>query len=137
MENIFTDIQTVAIIGCSSNTYRTSHHIASYIQRAGFRMIPINPNETEVLGEACYDTIFDVPDDITIDMVDIFRNKKYTAEMVKQIVEWSKESGQKPVIWTQLNVSTPEAKQLADDAGLEYVENRCLMVEHRRIEGEL
>ncbi len=100
-------------------------------------MIPINPNETEVLGEACYDTIFDVPDDITIDMVDIFRNKKYTAEMVKQIVEWSKESGQKPVIWTQLNVSTPEAKQLADDAGLEYVENRCLMVEHRRIEGEL
>lgn len=95
-------------------------------------MIPINPNETEVLGELCYDTIFDVPGDLAIDMIDIFRNKQYTEEMVQQIIEWSKESGQKPVIWTQLDVSTPEAKQLAEDAGFEYVENRCLMVEHRK-----
>lgn len=95
-------------------------------------MIPINPNETEVLGEPCYDTIFDVPGDLTIDMIDIFRNKRYTQEMVQQIIEWSKESGQKPVIWTQLDVSTPEAKQLAENAGFEYVENRCLMVEHRK-----
>lgn len=100
-------------------------------------MIPINPNETDILGETCYDTISDVPDDIIIDIVDIFRNKKYTAEMVEEIVEWSKEAGQKPVIWTQLDVSTPEAKQLAEDAGFDYVENRCLMVDHRRIAGEL
>lgn len=100
-------------------------------------MIPINPNETDVLGETCYKSIFNVPDNIEIDIIDIFRNKKYSAEMVKEIVEWSKESGQKPVIWTQLNVSTPEAKKLAEDAGFQYIENRCLMVEHRRIIGDL
>lgn len=137
MKNVFTDSQTIAVIGCSSNAYRTSHHIATYIQEAGFRMIPINPNETDVLGETCYNSIFNVPDDIKIDIIDIFRNKKYSAEMVKEIVEWSEESGQKPVIWTQLNVSTPEAKKLAEDAGIEYIENRCLMVEHRRMTGDL
>lgn len=100
-------------------------------------MIPINPNETDVLGEHCYDSVFDLPDDLEIDIIDIFRNKRYSEKMVKEIVDWSKESGQKPLIWTQLNVSTPEAKQMAEDAGLEYVENRCLMVEHRRMTGEL
>jgi len=97
----------------------------------GLEMIPINPNETEVLGKVCYPSIFDVPESMIIDVVDIFRNKKYTEEMVKEIVEWSKKSGQKPVIWTQLDVSTDAAKKLARDNGFEYVENSCLMVEHR------
>ena len=95
-------------------------------------MIPINPNETEVLGETCYDTISDLPDELTIDMVDIFRNKKYTEKMVSEIVKWSESTGQKPIIWTQLNVSTPEAKKLAEENGFEYIENKCLMVEHRK-----
>jgi len=94
-------------------------------------MIPINPNETEVLGETCYDSIFDLPDNISIDMIDIFRNKKYTEKTVSEIVEWSESSGQKPIIWTQLNVSTPKAKEMAEENGFEYIENRCLMVEHR------
>ncbi len=94
-------------------------------------MIPINPNESTVLGKICYDTIFDLPDDITVDVVDIFRNKKYTEEMVRDIVEWSKISGQKPVIWTQLDVSSDAAKKLAEENGFDYVENSCFMVEHR------
>ena len=127
----FDSIDTIAIIGLSSNPGRTSHQIASYMQGEGFRIVPINPNETEVLGEKCYDSMKDLPADIRIDMVDIFRNKEYTADMVKEVAEWSKETGQSPVVWTQLNVSTPEAKQIAAEAGLEYIENRCLMVEHR------
>jgi len=94
-------------------------------------MIPINPNEASVLGNTCYDTIFDLPANIKVDVVDIFRNKKYTEEMVRDIVEWSKKSGQKPVIWTQLDVSTDTAKKLAEDNGFDYVENSCFMVEHR------
>ncbi len=131
MKNVFKDIHTIAVIGCSSNPNRTSHHIARYIQDVGYRMIPINPNETEVLGETCYDSIFDLPDNISIDMIDIFRNKKYTEKTVSEIVEWSESSGQKPIIWTQLNVSTPKAKEMAEENGFEYIENRCLMVEHR------
>jgi len=132
LKNVFKDLQTIAVLGCSSNSYRTSHQISKYIQEEGFRMIPINPNETEVLGETCYDTVFDLPDDLTIDMIDIFRNKQYTEKMVEEIVEWSQQTGQKPVIWTQLNVSTPKAKELAEEHGFEYIENRCLMVEHRK-----
>lgn len=132
MKKVLSDIQTVAIIGCSSNPYRTSHHIAKYIQSSGIRIVPINPNETDVLGEQCYDTIFDLPEALTIDMIDIFRNKRYTEKMVEEIVEWSEKSGQKPTIWTQLDVSTDKAKAMAEENGFEYVENRCLMVEHRK-----
>ncbi len=94
-------------------------------------MIPINPHEENVLGETCYNTIFDLPGDAEIDVIDIFRNKMYTEEMVREIIEWSKKTGQKPVIWTQLDVSTDRAKKMAENSGFEYVENRCFMVEHR------
>lgn len=98
----------------------------------GYRLIPINPNETDVLGEPCYDSIFNLPDHLSIDVIDIFRNKKYTEKTVSEIVEWSESTGQKPIIWTQLNVSTPKAKEMAEKNGFEYIENRCLMVEHRK-----
>jgi len=132
LKNVFKDIHTIAVIGCSSNPNRTSHQIARYIQDVGYRLIPINPNETDVLGEPCYDSIYDLPDNLSIDMIDIFRNKKYTEKTVSEIVEWSESTGQKPIIWTQLNVSTPKAKEMAEKNGFEYIENRCLMVEHRK-----
>lgn len=119
------------MLGCSSNPYRTSFHIAQYIVEAGLQMIPINPHEESVLGEKCYDTVFDLPKDAEIDVIDIFRNKMYTEEMVREIIEWSKQTGQKPVIWTQLDVSTDAAKELAEENGFKYVENKCFMVEHR------
>lgn len=127
------DIKTIAVIGCSSNTYRTSNHITDYLIKAGFEVIPINPNETEVFGKHSYDSILDLPDDLQVDLVDIFRNKKYTDEMVQEIVEWSNRTGQKPVVWTQLDVSTDQAKERAEQNGLPYVENRCLMVEHKKV----
>ena len=133
MKDLLRTIKTVAVIGCSSNPYRTSHHIASYLQDNGIRVIPINPNESEVLGEKTYDTILDLPEGLDIDIVNIFRNKRFTREMVEEIVEWSESTEQKPVVWTQLDVSTDSARKLAEDHGLEYVENRCLMVEHRRM----
>lgn len=137
LKKVLSDIQTVAVIGCSSNSYRTSHHIAKYLQSAGIRIVPINPNETEVLGELCYNTVFDLPEDFEIDVIDIFRNKRYTEKMVKEIVKWSEESGKKPIIWTQLDVSTDKARAMAKKNGFEYVENRCLMVEHRKFTGDL
>jgi len=121
------------VIGLSSNSWRTSNHIAEYLQRNNFRIIPVNPNEEEVLGEKSYDSMKVLPDDLQIDIIDIFRNKKYTAEMVQDIVEWSNKTGQKPVIWTQLDVSSEKAKSLAEENGFEYVENRCLMVEHSKL----
>ena len=123
---------TIAIIGCSANKYRTSYHIASYLKENGYRIIPVNPNYEEILGQTCYPAMSEIPSKHTVDIVDIFRDSEHTAEMVRDIVEWSKKTGQKPLIWTQLTVSSDEAKSLAEDAGFDYVENRCIMVEHSK-----
>lgn len=133
MKNITEQLQkanTVAIIGCSANKYRTSYHIASYLKENGYRIIPVNPNYEVVLDQKCYSSMEDIPDNQEIDIVDIFRDSKYTADMVRDIVKWTEKSGQKPLVWTQLAVSSPEAKSLAEEAGLDYVENRCIMVQH-------
>lgn len=133
MKNITEQLEqakTVAIIGCSANKYRTSYHIASYLKENGYRIIPVNPNYEVVLGEKCYSNMEDIPGDHKIDIVDIFRDSEHTADMVRNIVKWTEKSGQKPLVWTQLAVSSPEAKSLAEDAGLEYVENKCIMVQH-------
>ena len=133
LEKRLISAETIAVIGCSDKEYRTSYHIAKYLQRSGYRIIPVNPNISESLNEKSYASMDDIPYGQKIDIVDIFRNKKYTAEMVKQVIDWSDKTGQKPLIWTQLDVSVNEAKNLANAAGLQYVGNRCLMVEYQRL----
>ena len=131
LKNLLQSVRTIAVVGWSSNPYRTSYHIADYLIKAGFTVIPVNPNEEEVFGLTCYDSLNDIPDDMKIDLIDIFRNKRYALETIEEIVEWSRKRNQKPVIWTQLDVSTDAAKKLAVENGFRYVENRCIMVEHR------
>ncbi len=133
IKEIFNQTKTIAVIGCSSRTYRTSYQISAYLQKEGFNIIPVNPNEEAVLGQTAHPAMSHLPNDVKVEMALIFRNRRYTEEMVKQVINWTETTGQKPVIWTQLNVSSPGAKQLAEDYGLTYVENRCAMVEHRKI----
>lgn len=133
IEEIIKSTKTIAIIGCSSKYYRTSYQIAKYLDDSGFTIIPVNPNEDSVLGHTCYPQLSEIPDDIEIDMIDIFRNSRYAAEMVEEVIDWADETGQKPVIWTQLGVSSEEAKSLAEENGFTYIEDKCLMVEHRKL----
>lgn len=133
IKEIINSTKTIAIIGLSSSQNRTSHRIAKYLLDEGFDIIPVNPNEDSVFGLESYAKISDVPDDFEIDVIDIFRNNRYTAEMVEEIVEWSQSSGQKPVIWTQIGVSSDKAKSMAEESGFTYVEDKCLMVEHGRV----
>lgn len=134
-EQILKSIKTVAIIGCSANKYRTSYHIANYLKENGVHIIPINPNYDEVLGMKCYPSIDKIPGDRTVDVVDIFRDSEHTADMVRDVIAWSEDTGQKPLIWTQLSVSSDEAKSLAAESGFSYVENECIMVQHDRVTG--
>lgn len=133
IKEILKSTKTIAIIGCSSKSYRTSYQIAKYLDDAGFTIIPVNPNEGSVLGHTCYPKLSEIPDDIEIDMIDIFRNSRFAAGTVEEVIEWAAESGQKPVIWTQIGVSSEEAKSLAQENGFTYVEDKCLMVEHRKL----
>ena len=133
LKDALTKARTIAVVGCSDRPSRTSYAIARYLQDAGYRMIPVNPHITACHGEPAYPDLQSLPGDVRLDIVDIFRNPAYTAEMVQMVVDYARATGAKPIIWTQLGVSTNEARRLAEEAGLPYVKNRCLMVEHRRL----
>lgn len=133
ISKILDEAGNIAIIGASSKAYRTSHHIMQYLLDKNYRIIPVNPNEKTVLNNECYDSVLDIPPDVLIDIMVIFRNKEFTGEMVSDIVKWSEKTNQRPAIWTQLDVSTPEAESIAKEAKLPYIKNRCIMVEHRAV----
>jgi predicted CoA-binding protein len=133
LQSVLETAETIAVVGCSATPTRTSHKIARYLQERGYRIVPVNPNYDAVLGETCYPDLPSVPADIEIDIVNIFRAPKHTAGMVRSAIERVEQTGQRPVIWTQLGVSTPEAKELTEDAGLPYVRNRCVKIEYDRL----
>ena len=133
LKTTLTDARTIAVVGCSDRPSRTSYAIARYLQNVGYRIIPINPNISTCHGEPAYPDLQSLPDDVRVDIVDIFRNPAYTAEMVESTVAYAEATGTQPTVWTQLGVSTSEAQRRAEEAGLPYVKNRCIMVEHRRM----
>lgn len=125
--------ETIAVVGCSATPTRTSHKIARYMQERGYRIVPVNPNYDEVLGEPCYLDLPSVPADVEIDIVDIFRAPQHTANMVRSAIERVEETGNRPLIWTQRGVSSSEAEEVAEEAGLPYVRNRCVKIEYDRL----
>jgi hypothetical protein len=133
LQSVLQTAETIAVVGCSAKATRTSHKIARYLQERGYRIVPVNPNYDEVLGETCYPDLPSVPADIKIDIVDIFRRPEHTAEMVRSAIERIEQTNEEPVIWTQLGVSSSEAEELAAEAGLPYVRNRCVKIEYDRL----
>jgi uncharacterized protein len=117
--------RTIAVVGLSSNPMRPSHEVSEYMQSVGYWIIPVNPNETEVLGEKSYARLEDVPE--KIDVVNIFRR----AEEVPPVVESAIRVGAK-VVWMQLGIESEEAAEKALAAGLVVIEDACILVEHRR-----
>jgi predicted CoA-binding protein len=122
--------RTIAVVGLSSNPMRPSFGVTEYMQEAGYRIIPVNPNETEVLGEKSYARLEDVPEKIEI--VNVFRR----AEDVPPVVESAIRVGAK-VVWMQSGIENEAAAEKALAAGLVVVEDACILVEHRRRAGEL
>jgi uncharacterized protein len=120
--------KTIAVVGLSSNPMRPSFGVTEYMQKEGYRIIPVNPNETEVLGEKSYARLEDVPG--KIEMVNIFRR----AEEVPAVVESAICVGAKAV-WMQLGVENEEAAEKARAAGLVVVEDACVLIEHRKRAG--
>jgi predicted CoA-binding protein len=122
---ILRNYKTIAVVGLSSNPTRPSHGVAKYLKSAGYRVIPVNPNEKEVLGEKSYARLEDVPE--KIDVVDIFRR----AEEVSRVVESAIRVGAK-VAWMQLGIENAEAAAKARAAGLIVVEDACMYMEHKK-----
>jgi uncharacterized protein len=121
---------TIAVVGLSSNPMRPSNGVAAYLKRAGYRIIPVNPKESEVLGEKCYARLEDVPE--KIDMVDIFRRPEYVPEIVESAIRIGAKT-----VWMQEGVIHEEAAERARNAGLKVVMDRCTLKEHRKMERAL
>jgi uncharacterized protein len=130
LRRILAQSRTIAIVGLSANWYRPSYFAAKYMQDHGYRIIPVNPSHTEVLGEKCYPTIAAIPG--TVDIVDCFRKPGEIPALAHEAVA----KGAK-VLWLQLGIRSDEAARIANDAGLDVVIDRCVKIEHARILGGL
>jgi len=125
IKQILDECRTIAVVGLSSNPMRPSHDVASYMQRHGYRIIPVNPNETAVLGEQAYPALADVPE--KIDLVDIFRRPDEVGKAVDEAIAVGAKA-----VWMQDGVIDNAAAQRALDAGLMVVMDRCWLRDHVR-----
>lgn len=121
------DLDTVAVVGCSSTPGKDAHEIPNYLREHGYNVIPVNPNAEEIFGRDVPDSLADVTEEI--DIVDVFR----PSEEVDGIVDTALERNDSPVIWTQLGIRDEAATERAEDAGRRVVEDRCMKVEHQRL----
>jgi predicted CoA-binding protein len=117
--------RVIAVVGLSSKRFRPSYGVAEYMQREGYRIIPVNPNETEVLGEKAYARLEDIPEHI--DIVDIFRRSEFVAPIVESAIRVGAAA-----VWMQEEVVDQAAADRAKKAGLSVVMDRCILKEHRR-----
>lgn len=116
--------KTIAVVGLSDNPMRPSHGVSAYMQSHGYRIIPVNPNVKECLGEKAYPSLRDVPE--KIDIVDIFRRSEFVEEVVDQAIQLKV-----PAIWMQEDVIHERAAEKARKAGIFVVMDRCILKEHR------
>jgi hypothetical protein len=126
LKELLQKAHTIAVVGLSSNRIRASYGVSQYMQSVGYRIIPVNPNEQEVLGEKSYARLEDVPE--KIDVVDVFRRSEFVPEIVDAAIRVGARA-----IWMQDGVVNETAAQRARDAGLFVVMDDCILREHRRL----
>jgi uncharacterized protein len=128
--DILRQSKTIAVVGLSNDRFRPSYGVARYLQQEGYEILPVNPNETEVLGATAFRTLAEVPR--PVDVVDVFRRPEYAMDVVEQAIAASARS-----VWLQPGTGTEEAAERARRAGLKVVLNRCMATEARRLHGAL
>jgi hypothetical protein len=126
---------TVAVVGCSTTPGKAAHDIPAYLQNHGYRVIPVNPFADEILGETAYDSLADVPEDAGIDVVDVFRPSEEADDVAEAAVERHESVGDVRSVWLQLGITNDDAKRRVREAGLAFVQDKCMKVEHSRLLG--
>jgi hypothetical protein len=130
LRRILARSRTLAVVGLSAQWYRPSYFAAKYMQDHGYRIIPVNPRYTEVLGERCYPDLRSIPE--AVDIVDCFRKPGEMIALARDAVAIGAR-----VLWMQLGIRNDEAARIAMDAGLDVVMDRCVKIEHARLMGGL
>ena len=127
---ILTHCRTIAVVGLSANPARPSYGVAQYMQGHGYRIIPINPNETSILGEKCYSSLSVAAQQEKFDLVNCFRNSADIAPIVDEAIALKEVAGVRAV-WLQQGITHAQASAKAEAAGLAVVQDRCLKIDHR------
>lgn len=123
---VLREARTIAIVGLSGKPHRPSYGVAAYLQRQGYRIIPVNPNESEVLGERAYATLGEVPE--PVDIVDVFRTSDAVAAIARDAVAIGAKA-----LWTQFDVISAEGARIAEQGGLAVVMDLCIKIEHAAV----
>ncbi|MBM3759484.1 MAG: CoA-binding protein [Acidobacteria bacterium] len=126
IKEILAESKTIAVVGLSSKPDRPSYGIAKALQQYGYRVIPVNPVEQEVLGEKSYASLQEIPE--KVDVVNVFRRAEQTPPIALEAVEIGAKA-----LWLQSGILSEEAEQIASEGGLDVVMDRCIMVEHRKL----
>ncbi len=126
VERVLTSYDTITVVGASTAPAKAAHYVPAHMQRHGWRIIPVNPHADEILGERVYRTLADVPEQVGL--VDVFRPSLQAPDFARQAV-----AAGATALWLQLGIASAEARAIAEDAGLLYVEDRCLIIEQRRL----
>ena len=126
VEEILRRYDTITVVGASNATEKPAHYVPLHMQEHGWRIIPVNPREETILGEPVHRSLADITE--PLGLVDVFRPSEQTPEIARQAV-----AAGATALWLQLHIASDEARQIAEAAGLLYVENRCLIVEQRRL----
>ncbi|MBF0191104.1 MAG: CoA-binding protein [Magnetococcales bacterium] len=124
--------RVIAVVGLSPKPDRASFRVAEYMQRAGYRIIPVRPASEEILGEPCYPSLEAIPREIQVDIVDLFRRAEDTPPLAAEAV-----GIQAGCLWLQSGIVNDDAMDIARQGGLVAIQDRCLMVEHRRLADRL
>jgi predicted CoA-binding protein len=116
---------TITVVGASNATHKAAHYVPAHMQEHGWRIVPVNPRGGTILGERAYPTLADAP---RPGLVNVFRPSEHTPDIARQAV-----AAGATALWLQLHIASAEARRIAEDAGLLYVEDRCLIIEQRRL----
>jgi uncharacterized protein len=130
IQRVLHGAQTIAIVGLSSNELRASYFVGYYLKRHGYRVIPVNPRETEILGQKCYPSLRDVP--VPVDVVDVFRAPDALPEIAREAVAIGAST-----LWCQFGVINSDGAKIAEDGGLTVIMDRCIKIEHARYVGRM
>jgi len=131
MREIFDKMKNIAVYGMSANIAKAAHSVPGYMLKRGYKVIPINPNADTILKQQVYRNIMDIPD--KIDILNIFRPQEEALSIVQEAVERRKAKGDIKLIWLQLGLKNEEAKQLAKENGIDYIEDKCMYIEHKKV----
>lgn len=131
LRDLLRRVRTIAVVGLSPKPVRPSHSVSRYMQRAGYRIVPVNPGHAEILGERSYPTLSAAARDHTIDVVDVFRRSEHARDVVDEAIALRPPP---QLIWLQQGVVDQAAQARAEAAGIAFVMDRCIAVEHSHLE---